>query len=312
MTAARAESRRMDNKFFVEIKERIRGEVRENEPMAAHTSFGIGGPADVWAKPQTREDLIALIGMCEKKGFPYMIIGRGTNLLVRDGGIRGVVIDMEQACGNLEAHQAAVTAGSGVSLNAMAKAAARNGLRGLEFCAGIPGSVGGGLATNAGARGDSLCRKLKTAEVYDPERRKIRIVRNDEVDFSYRSSNLASFGLILGADFDLERDEPEAVSLRMREYLEQRSDSQPVGLKNAGCIFKNPPGGCAGALIDALGFKGRMRGGAMVSDVHANFIVNTGTATAADVLALMAEIKERALSASGIDLEEEIQVVGTD
>lgn len=295
-----------------EIRKNIRGELKENEPMAGHTSFGIGGPADIWVAPQTREDLLALLDLCETRNTPYMIIGRGTNLLVRDGGIEGVVISLDNACGNLTAKETGIVAGATVSLNALTKFAAQRGLRGLEFCVGIPGSVAGGLVTNAGAWGNSLGDALKTALVYDPKKRKTRSVDKGEVEFGYRKSNLASFGVILESEFNMKQDRPEAVSKRMRQYLMQRTDSQPVGLKSAGCIFKNPPGGYAGALIDALGFKGYMCGGAMVSDVHANFVVSTGSATATDVLAIIAEIKDRVRSTSGIELEEEIEVVGRD
>lgn len=309
---ARAEAEKMSGGFAELVRERMGGEVRENEPLAGHTSFGIGGPADIWVAPRTREDFIALLDLCASEGVPFMVIGRGTNLLVRDGGIRGVVITLEAACANLAVGDELITAGAAVSLGALARAAARAGLKGLEFCTGIPGSVGGGLATNAGAWGESVCKRLKSVLVYDPKKGETHTVGAHEVDFGYRKSNLASFGVVLEAEFALEPDEPEAVSARMRQYLIQRSDSQPVGFKSSGCIFKNPPGGYAGALIDALGFKGYMRGGAMVSDVHANFIVNTGEATAADVLAVIGEIKKRAQSTAGIELEEEIEVVGLD
>jgi UDP-N-acetylmuramate dehydrogenase len=296
--------------FMRDIRERIRGDVRENEPMARHTSFRIGGPVDVWAQPATREDLFELTGMCIEQGVPHMIIGRGTNLLVRDGGYRGVIINLENACTNLEANPPALTAGSAVSLAALAREAANSGLAGLEFCSGIPGSVGGGLATNAGAWGENLCDKLESAVVYDAKAHTSRTIAKCDIDLGYRKSNLADFGIILEGEFALEIDDALAVTDRMKQYRNQRSESQPSGFGSAGCIFKNPPGGYAGALIDALGFKGYMHGDAMVSEVHANFIVNTGSARADDVLAIIDEIRRRALEASGIELEEEIEVVG--
>jgi UDP-N-acetylmuramate dehydrogenase len=302
----------MNDGFAQRIRERMRGEVREKEPMAGHTSFGIGGPADIWAAPQSREDLIALLDLCESEGLPHTMIGRGTNLLVRDGGVRGVVITLERACANMKIAETRIIAGAAISLGALAKVAAKSGLKGLEFCAGIPGSVGGALVTNAGAWGESVCKRLDSALVYDPKKRETRKLDRSEIEFGYRKSNIASFGVTLEACFALEADDPEAVSDRMKQYMTQRGDTQPVGFKSSGCVFKNPPGGYAGALIDALGFKGHMRGGAMVSDVHANFIVNTGAATAADVLAVMDDIKKRAQSAAGIELEEEIEVVGLD
>ena len=296
--------------FIRDVRERIRGDIKENEPMARHTSFRIGGPADVWAQPATREDLFALVGMCIEKAVPHMIIGRGTNILFRDGGFRGVIINLEKACTKLDLNPPVLTAGSATSLGALARAAAEGGLAGLEFCSGIPGSVGGGLATNAGAWGQNLCDKLESAIVYDTETLVSRTIAKSEIDLGYRKSNLAAFGVILEAEFVLETDDARAVTDRMKQYRIQRSESQPSGFGSAGCVFKNPPGGYAGALIDALGFKGFMQGDAMVSDVHANFIVNTGAAGADDVLAIIDEIKRRALEASGIELEEEIEVVG--
>jgi UDP-N-acetylmuramate dehydrogenase len=302
----------MSAEFIREIRERIRGEILEDEPMAPRTSYRIGGPADVWAEPDSIEDLIELIKLCGKHGAPYKILGRGSNVLIRDGGIRGVVISLKKACARLDSNPPDITAGAAVSMSALANDAAKRGLTGLEFCAGIPGSVGGGLATNAGAWGRSILQKLKSVLVYDTEAGKVETVAGERIDHGYRRGALASSGVILEAEFTLECDEPQNVKDRMRQYGLRRGDSQPQGRGNAGCVFKNPPGGYAGALIDALGFKGYMSGDAMVSDVHANFIVNTGAASAADVLALISEIKARALESSGIELEEEIEVVGED
>ena len=298
--------------FIREIRERISGEIREDEPMALRTSYRIGGPADVWAEPDSIDDLIELIRLCGKQNSPYKIIGRGTNMLVRDGGLRGVVISLERACARLDSEPPNITAGAAISMSALANDAAGRGLAGLEFCAGIPGSVGGGLATNAGAWGVSILEKLESALVYDPANDTVEKVAGKRVDHGYRRGALASSGVILEAEFALESDDPQNVRDRMKQFGLRRGDSQPPGLGSAGCVFKNPPGGYAGALIEALGLKGRMCGNAMVSDVHANFIINTGNASAADALALIEEIKRRALESSGIELEEEIEVVGED
>ncbi|UCD56359.1 MAG: UDP-N-acetylmuramate dehydrogenase [Candidatus Hydrogenedentota bacterium] len=318
MTAAKQRDRlvenirQMYNELCEEIGKLMRGKLKKDEPMSGHTSLRIGGPADIWAVPRTLKDLFALLDLCERSEFPYMILGHGTNLLVRDGGIRGVVISLNDACASLDPNKGQIAAGAGVSLNALVKFAAQRGLQGLEFFIGIPGCVGGGLVANAGAWGKSLGDAVKSVAIYDPKKRQIKRLEKDEIKFGYRESNLASFGVILEAEFAVKEDEPEAIFARMKEYLARRADSQPVGFKSAGCIFKNPPVSPAGQLIDALGFKGYICGGAMVSDIHANFIVNTGFATAADVLAIMAEIKGRVRSATGIDLEEEIEVVGKD
>lgn len=302
----------MDSEVGLEIRKLLGGSMKENEPMSAHTSFGIGGPADILAVPRTREELFALLDLCISKNIPCKIIGRGTNLLVRDGGISGVVIRLDSACENLGVDGTDVTAGAGISLNRLVKFAARHGLQGVEFCAGIPGCVGGGLATNAGAWGKNLCDAVKRVLVYVPARRETRRVVREEMESGYRKSNLASFGVILEAEFTLSPAEPSEIFERMQDYLKRKASTQPLGFKSAGSVFKNPTGHHAGALIESLGFKGHARGGAAVSDLHANFIVNTGAATASDVLALIAEIKQRAHAATGIDLEEEIEVVGRD
>jgi UDP-N-acetylmuramate dehydrogenase len=303
---------RLDKAVREEIRNLVRGTVKENDPMAAHTSFGIGGPAEIWAAPESRENLCALVDMCETEKIPYMIIGRGTNLLVRDAGISGVVISLDAACMELEIDGTRIRAGAAVSLNALTKCAADHGLKGLEFCAGIPGCVAGGLATNAGAWGNCLCEALESAIIYDLRERKIRSVRKDEVTFGYRKSNFSSLGIILEAEFNLAPESPEAINARMKEYRRKRGESQPLGLRSAGCIFKNPPGRKAGAMIDELGFKGHVCGDAIVSDIHANFILNKGSATARDVLAIIDEIKRRVREATGTELEEEIEIVGQD
>jgi UDP-N-acetylmuramate dehydrogenase len=302
----------MEKDLCRQIEKSMRGKVEKNEPMSAHTSFGIGGPADIRAVPQSLDDLVTLLELCTTRKIPYMIVGRGTNLLVRDGGIRGIVISLDDACGNLHVNETRIRAGAGISLNALAKFAARHDLQGLEFLVGIPGCVGGGLAVNAGAWGNSLADVLESATLYDPKKREVKRVYKGEIVFGYRTSNLPSLGVILEAAFEAWKTESEKILGRMKEYLMRRADTQPVGFKSAGCIFKNPPGYHAGALIDALGFKGYAHGGAMVSDIHANFIINTGSATAADVLAIVAEIKRGVLRATGIDLEEEIEIVGRD
>ena len=306
------ETREMKNDLCRQIEQSMQGKVERDEPMSAHTSFGLGGPADIWAIPRSREDLVALLELCTTKRIPYMVVGRGTNLLVRDGGIRGIVISLDDACGNLDVNETRIRAGAGISLNVLAKFAARHDLGGLEFLAGIPGCVGGGLAVNAGAWGSSLADVLESAVLYDPKKRETKRVRKGDIAFGYRTSNLPSLGVILEADFETRKAASEKIFERMKGYLLRRADTQPVGFKSAGCIFKNPPGCHAGALIDALGFKGYAHGGAMVSDIHANFIVNTGSATAADVLAIVAEVKRSVLRATGIDLEEEIEIVGRD
>ncbi|RJP74434.1 MAG: UDP-N-acetylmuramate dehydrogenase [Candidatus Abyssobacteria bacterium SURF_17] len=297
---------------YEEIGSLVRGRLKRHEPMSRHTSFGIGGPADVWAEPETCEELIAVLDFCARKKIPHKVVGRGTNLLVRDGGIGGVVISLNKACKNLEADSSLVRVGSGVALNALVKFTCQRGLQGLEFCIGIPGSVGGALVTNAGAWGSSIGDSFISAHVYDPQKQMARQVTKREALFEYRKSTIASCGVVLEAELAVREADPSEVSARVEDYLARRAKTQPLNFRSAGSVFKNPSGRYAGAVIEALGFKGRARGGALISPLHANFILNTGSATAAEVLSLIAEIKERARSEAGVELVEEIEILGRD
>ncbi len=280
--------------------------------MSRHTSFRVGGPADLWVTPRSRRGLFALLEVCETENVPCMIIGRGTNLLVRDGGVGGVVISLSEACRRLVINAEHLKVGAAVPLASLVKRCSSAGLAGLEFCAGIPGCVGGALATNAGAFGQSIGDALTRAVVYEPGTRQVRTVRKEEIEFAYRKSNLAKFGVILEAEFNLKRADPAGISATIEEYATRRKKTQPLGWKSAGCIFKNPAGHYAGELIESLGFKGYSCGGAAVSSLHCNFIVNLGSASASDVLRLIDEIKTSVFNSRGILLEEEIQIVGRD
>ncbi|RJP24805.1 MAG: UDP-N-acetylmuramate dehydrogenase [Candidatus Abyssobacteria bacterium SURF_5] len=300
----------MMDDLYEEIRRRIDGVVRRNEPMAKHTSFGIGGPVDIWVEPEHLRDLFVLTDICKERRVACLVVGRGSNLLVGDGGIRGVVINLNQACNRLERKKEAVIAGAGVSLLALAKFALHHGLQGLEFCVGIPGSVGGALATNAGAWGSSIADVVQSVLVYDPGNKEKKWLEKESIKFDYRRSNIAARGIVLEAEFHLRLANPDEISTRMNHYISQRTKSQPLQARSAGSIFKNPPGQYAGAIIERLGLKGRKCGGAAVSEKHANFIVNTGNASAADVLNLINEIKRRAQTEMQVELEEEITTLG--
>jgi UDP-N-acetylmuramate dehydrogenase len=300
----------MSATLIKDIRKYMRGEVKKDESMAKHTSFGIGGPADVWAQPRSRNDLATLIDLCEKRRVPFMVIGNGTNILVRDGGIDGVVISLKDACGNLDVRGNVIVAGAAVSLGALTARAVEHSLQGLEFCTGIPGTVGGALTVNAGGWGRSMGDVFTSATILDLRSREMRTIGKNDVAFEYRTSSIASLGIVLEAELTLEAGDRQAIVDRMKQYRADRTEHQPIGVRSAGCVFRNPTGKPAGALIDESGLKGRRHGSAMVSPVHANFIVNTGSATADDVLALIAEIREHVHATVGIELEEEIQVVG--
>jgi UDP-N-acetylmuramate dehydrogenase len=298
------------NDIYEEIRRCVRGVVRRNEPMRKHTSFGIGGPADLWVEPDTLNELFVVLNLCRGNGVPYVVIGRGSNLLVRDGGVRGAVICLNRACDRLERKEEGVVAGAGISLLALVKFALRDGLQGLEFCVGIPGSVGGALATNAGAWGSSITDFVESALVYDPVDNERRRISKSDIEYGYRKSTITASGIVLEAEFHLAPGDPAEISERMNRYLSQRANTQPLRARSAGSVFKNPSGSYAGAIIEQLGFKGRTRGGAAISDIHANFIINAEGATAADVLGLIAEVKRRAREEMHIELEEEIRVIG--
>ena len=298
------------DELYESLRRSIRGVVKLNEPMKKHTTFGIGGPADLWVEPETQHELFVLIDTCRKQDIPCFIIGRGSNLLVRDGGIRGVVINLNRACERLSLEDNAIEVGAGTSLIALVKFAAHHALQGLEFCAGIPASVGGALATNAGAWGSGITEFVETVLVYDPVRKEKNQIARDAIDSGYRRSSIVSHGIILEARFLLQPGDTAEISARINQYLSQRSQSQPLHSRSAGSVFKNPPGEYAGAIIERLGFKGYTHGGAAVSRIHANFIENLNEASAADVLSIISEIKQRAMEVMKIELEEELHIVG--
>ncbi|MGE5586843.1 MAG: UDP-N-acetylmuramate dehydrogenase [Clostridia bacterium] len=293
------------------LREIVRGEVHANEPMWRHTSFRIGGPADVLVVPEDTEDLAVLLQALADVQVPFYVIGAGTNLLVADEGVRGVVIklagtldDVAREDGNV------VRSGAGVHLPALCRKAAAWGLAGLEFAGGIPGTVGGAVAMNAAAYGRSTCQVVRTVTALTYEGKRMRLDR-DDLGVGVKTTRVLLEPLILvEAEFILSEDEPQAVLGRMQEYLEERSRKQPLSVPSAGCVFKNPTGGGAGRFIEAAGLKGTRVGGAEVSTVHANFIVNTGGATARDVLSLMEMVREAVYDEFGVVLEPEIRVLG--
>lgn len=284
--------------------------MRVAESLARHTTFRIGGPADVLAWPEDREDVAAVIGFARERGLPLTVLGRGSNVLVPDEGVRGLVISLERAADWVCFDGRDVEAGAGYPLPLLVREAARRGLAGLEGLAGVPGSVGGALAMNAGAGGYSIGGVTVSVEVIDRNGRIHRLSRDDMV-FGYRSSRLQAGDLVaLSARFRLSPGDPEAIVSVIERYGRRRRETQPLEHPNAGSIFKNPPGDSAGRLIEAAGCKGLRAGGAKVSERHANFIINTGGATAADVLSLMATVYRRVLDAFGVRLQAEIRLLG--
>ncbi|CAB1128467.1 UDP-N-acetylenolpyruvoylglucosamine reductase [Candidatus Hydrogenisulfobacillus filiaventi] len=289
---------------------RLTDAVREAEPMARHTTFRIGGPADVYVEPEDRDRLVAVLDYLTARGVPYQVVGQGSNLLVADAGVRGVVVSPVKALRRLDFEGRRARAGAGVLLTQLAHAARRRALAGCEFAVAIPGTLGGGLFMNAGAHGSSLAAVVAAAEVWTPERGVVRLPAA-ELGLSYRHSRLWEAGwVVLEAWLELEPDSGEAITARMRHVVAVRRRTQPVGHPNAGSVFKNPPQDYAGRLIDAVGAKGWRVGGAEVSSLHANFINNRGGARAADVLCLMRRIRAAVHREYGVILRPEVRWVG--
>lgn len=280
-----------------------------DEPMAKHTSFRIGGPARRMAFPKTREQLVVLAGLLQEAGIEPLLLGNGTNLLVADEGLDTVVINTSAQLSRVEqTGECELTADAGVSLCQLALFAWKQGLAGLAFAHGIPGTLGGGVVMNAGAYGGEL--KDVIADVTALYSDGVRTLTADEMGFSYRHSAFSSGeGIVLGAKLKLELGDPNAIKAKMDELMARRKASQPLEFPSAGSTFKRPPGHYAGPLIESCGLKGARIGGAEVSCKHAGFVVNAGGATCADVLALMEKVQKTVFDTYGVLLEPEVKIV---
>jgi UDP-N-acetylenolpyruvoylglucosamine reductase len=297
--------------IFDKLKTRLpRAVVRPNEPLARRTTLRVGGCADVYVEPSSEDDLALAIQTCHEEGAPLMLLGRGSNLLIRDGGIRGVVVCLAHPdFSALTVKDCDLHCGAGARLKAVAAKARESLLGGLEFLEGIPGSVGGALRMNAGAMGAATLEVVTQMRFMD-ESGQVHECHISQAPVEYRSCPLFKTNIALAATFRGRPDSKEAIAQRAGEFNRARWQSQPKE-PSAGCIFRNPsPALSAGKLIDELGLKGLRRGGAVVSTLHGNFIVNEGSATAADVLELIDLVKTRAQAERGIELREEVEVVG--
>ncbi len=282
--------------------------LRRDEPMANHTTFRLGGPADVLALPVTPEEALMALATAREMGADCLVLGNGSNMIVRDGGIRGLVLSTE-AMGTVTVEDHTVTAQAGASLARLANAALAAGLTGLEFASGIPGTVGGATAMNAGAYGCDMAGVLAEARVW-LDGRDVWLSA-DEMEYGYRKSAVLKRGaLVLEARYRLSPGDPERIRARMLELNACRREKQPLALPSAGSVFKRPEGHFAGALIEKAGLKGFTIGGAQVSTLHAGFIVNVGGATARDVTRLIAHIQREVLARFGVALECEVRILG--
>lgn len=294
-----------------ELRQRLSASsvVRERESLARRTTLRVGGSADLLVEPASESDLSIVLQEAARLSVSWMVLGRGSNLIVRDGGVRGLVISLCHAgfC-RIEVAHPRLKCGAGVRLKDLTQEARRHGLAGLEFLAGIPGTVGGALRMNAGAWNGMTFERLESVRYMEPTG-VVQEVPAESVPVSYRRCELFRNHIALGATFTGQPSTPTEVEARLNLLNQRRWSTQPAA-PSAGCIFKNPLTVPAGRLIEELGLKGARVGGAVVSTVHGNFIVNEGTATAADVLSLIDLIRSTARTVRGIDLETEVEIVG--
>ena len=285
-------------------------EVRINEPMKRHTSFRAGGDAAWFAIPETVQELKAVLDACKKADTPWYVIGNGSNLLVSDEGFPGVIISTEKF-DTLKIEGTTLTAGAGVILSKAANLAYRSGMTGLEFAAGIPGSVGGACVMNAGAYGSEMKNVLKSVTVLNGEG-DVVVLPAEELELGYRTSVIAKAGyLVLEAEMELCKGDPEAIKAVMDDLAFKRKDKQPLEFPSAGSTFKRPEGYFAGKLIEDAGLKGFSVGGACVSEKHAGFVINKGDATATDIYRLCKQVEAKVLEQFGVQLELEVKLLGT-
>jgi UDP-N-acetylmuramate dehydrogenase len=305
----------MDEKT-ISLAEQIKGEILYSVPLSGYTSFAVGGPVDYLVFPADPEDLQKTLKWCRKEKVHYFFLGNGTNLLVRDGGVRGMAISLSrgfQGVSELERGEenGHLQAGAGETLGKLLEFACEKGLTGMEWAAGIPGSVGGALFMNAGAFRSEMKDHLQSLQLMDPEGALIEKGKED-LQFSYRAVELKKGWAILGGKFSLRFGNTRAIRSKMDEFLQKRMAKQPLHLPSAGSVFKNPSRVAVGKLIEEVGLKGTRLRDAQISEKHANFIVNLGRARARDILTLAEWAKDKVFQEKGVKLELEIQVIGED
>ena len=290
-----------------DIRKFFRGTILLGEPLNKYTSFRIGGPADYYLEPADKDDVVGIVSYLQEQGIPFLVIGKGSNLLISDDGIRGAVINFERGLNDMRIEGDLILVEAGVPLARFVEFCVQRGYRGVEMLPGIPGTLGGAIMMNAGAYGGEISDHLIEVEVLRGN--KIVKVKKEDAGFLYRGSGFKG-DVILNASFKLpEGDKAEIIKLR-RELLIKRNRSQPVNYPNSGSMFKNPPGSFAAKLIEGAGLKGERHGKAQISERHANFIVNLGGATANDVLALIELARRTVFEKFGISLELEVKLLG--
>lgn len=296
------------------LREKTRGRTILNAPMSKFTAMGVGGPADILIYPADKEDLAEIVAFASNRNIPRFILGKGSNLIVRDAGMRGVVICLSEGFNTLEIKEASsdrlfIYAGAGISIRRFSRWTVDQGVSGFEAVSGIPASMGGAIAMNAGAWNFNMGDKVLALEIMDSTGETMTYKRG-MLKFGYRRLDISPEAIIVGALLEGAPSTPEQVKSAVKHFQTKRRESQPLSQQSAGCAFKNPPGKSAGQLIDECGLKGVKVGDAEVSGIHANFIINSGTASASEIVALMGMIQERVYTKFKVKLEPEIKIVG--
>ncbi len=289
---------------------KIKGEMKKDEPLSLHTTFRIGGPAQVWVEPEDIDDLKEVVCLCKKEGVGLFVIGRGSNIIVEDSGRKGITVSLSSfAFKRIDTDGGMASVGAGVRVDEFLEVLEKTEFTGCEFLCGIPGTIGGILAVNAGANGHTISERLIEAKVMDREG-KVKTIKREELDFGYRRSRLSRY-IILEALLRLEKGKREDISSASSRYLEHKRRTQELTTPSAGCIFKNIPNHemSSAELIEKAGLKGVRLGGARVSERHANFIINVGGAKAKDVLGLIDLIKYKIREEFKVSLELEVKVI---
>ena len=301
----------MNQNFYDKLNNVIaKDSILLDEPMSRHTTFRVGGPADFFVTPKAKEEVRDVICICKEAGMPYYIIGNGSNLLVSDAGYRGVIVQIYKEMNEVKVEGDLVKAQAGALLSGIAAKALGAELSGFEFASGIPGTIGGACAMNAGAYGGEMKDVLESVTVLTGEGKIIELGRN-ELELGYRTSVIAKKGyIVLGAVLKLERGDGEKIKTYMDELKEKRVTKQPLEYPSAGSTFKRPEGYFAGKLIEDAGLRGFQVGGAQVSEKHCGFVINRDHAAAADIMELMRQVQIRVKENSGVDLEPEVKRLG--
>lgn len=299
----------MNNSLFETIEKNTLAEVAINEPLSKHTTYGIGGPAEIMVFPENKTDLIQIIRTARKMNQPVSILGSGSNILISDNGIKGVVISLKNTLKLIEIENQKLYAECGSMLGRIVKQAVKHNLIGLENLNGVPGTLGGALVMNAGAWGGEISENLVQVELID-EDGKLRYLQKNEINFSYRQSSFNKKDILLSAEFLLKKADKEIINKNFVEAQTGRKSTQPLNKRSAGSLFKNPKGHSAGKLIDEAGLKGFSIGQAKISDKHANFFINEGNASSRDMLQLIKKAHQTVKEKFNINLELEVKLMG--